>query len=95
MATTRPLVNYFNRDFAQLRADLMNYAKTYHSDKFAYFNDASPDMMYLELLAYIGDTLNYSIDRAFNESFRNTAQSRESFIRIAQDLGFYNFYPKN
>lgn len=94
MATTRPLVNYFNRDFAQLRADLMNYAKTYHSDKFAYFNDASPDMMYLELLAYIGDTLNYSIDRAFNESFRNTAQSRESFIRIAQDLGFYNFYPK-
>jgi hypothetical protein len=50
--------------------------------------------MYLEMLAYAGDTLNYSIDRAFNESSKGTAQARESLIRIAQDLGFYNYFPK-
>ncbi len=94
MADNKPLINYFSRDFATLRQDLINYAKTYHSDKFAYLNDASPDMMLLELMAYTGDTLNYSIDRAFNEAFRNTAQSRESLIRMAQDLGFNNFYSK-
>ena len=91
---TQPLINYFSRDFATLRNDLINYVKTYHSDQFRYFNDANPDMMLLELMAYSGDTLNYQIDRSFNEAFRLTAQSRESFIRIAQDLGFYNYFHK-
>jgi len=96
MATnTAPiLINYFSRDFNRLREDLMNYAKTRHSDKFAYLNDASPDMMYLEMLAYAGDTLNFQLDRSFNEAFRLTAQSRESLVRIAQDQGFYNYFPK-
>lgn len=89
-----PLINYFNRDFNSLLTDLINYSKNYHPDKFKYFNEASPDFMYLQLLAYIGSSLNYSIDKAFNESFRETAQSRESLIRIAQDLGFYNYHAK-
>jgi len=95
MATnTSPLIiNYFNRDFNRLREDLINYAKTRHSDKFAYLNDASPDMMYLELPAYIGDTLNFQLDRSFNEAFKDTAQSRESLIRISQDKGFHNYFP--
>lgn len=98
MATTnntqKILVNYFNRDFNRLREDIINYARTYHPDKFAYLNDASPDVMYMELLAYIGDNLNFQLDRAFNESFKETAQSRESLIRIAQDLEFNNYFPK-
>lgn len=94
MATSKPLINYFSRDFDTLRNDLLNYVRNYHSDKLKYFNPASPDMLYIELLSYIGDGLNYQIDRAFNESFRTTAQSRESLIRIAQDLGFYNYYSK-
>ncbi len=91
---TVPLINYFSRDFTKLRADLITYVQNYHADKFAYFNDASPDMMYLEMLAYFGDVFNYQLDKAFNESFRGTAQSRESLIRIAQDFGFYNYFPK-
>lgn len=91
---TNPLINYFSRDFATLRQDLINYMQTYHSDAFKYFNDANPDLMYVELLAYLGDTLNYQVDNSFNEAFRTTAQARESLIRIAQDLGFYNYFPK-
>lgn len=91
---TNPIIDYFGRDFATLRQDLVNYAQTYHSDTFAYLNDGSADMLYLELCAYIGDTLNYSIDTAFNETFKQTAQSRDSLIRIANDLGFYNYFPK-
>lgn len=87
-------INYNSRDFSALREDLINYVKNYHYDKFQYFNDASTDMMYLELLAYVTDGLNYQTDKAFNEAFRETAQSRESLIRIAQDNGFYNYHPK-
>lgn len=95
MANTTPtLINYFSRDFTQLRTDLINYVKNYHADKFQYFNDASTDMMYLELLAYVGDVKSYELDKAFNEAFRGTAQARESMIRIAQDLGFYSFNPR-
>ena len=88
------LINYTNRDFQRLRNDLIDYIRTRHSDKFSYFNDASPDMMYLEMLSYTGDTLNYSSDKAFNEAFRESAQSRESLIRHAVDLGFYNYGAK-
>lgn len=94
MATNKPLINYFSRDFDALQTDLLNYVRNYHADRFKYFNPASPDMMYLQLLAYVGDGLNYQVDRAFNEAFRPTAQARESLIRIAQDLGFYNYHPK-
>ena len=94
MSETKPIINYFSRDYNQLRNDLINYVKNYHKDKFQYFNAASPDMMYLELLAYVGDTLNYSLDKSFNEAFRGTAQARESLIRIANDFGFYNYYAK-
>ena len=98
MATTTtnsstPLINYFSRDFNTLRQDLITYLKNYHSDQFKYLNANTPDMLFLELLAYTGDTLNYSLDKSFNEAFRLTAQSRESLVRIANDLGFYNFFP--
>jgi len=89
-----PNINYFSRDFETLKQDIVNYAKTYHGDIFKYTNQNSPDMLYFEALAYIGDTFNYQIDKAFNESFRDTAQSRESLIRIAQDNGFNEFYAK-
>ena len=88
------LINYNSRDFSALRQDLMTYAKNYHSDIFTYLNDASPDMLFLEMLAYIGDNLNYQTDKAFNEAFRDSAQSIDSLINIANDLGFYDYYPK-
>lgn len=91
---TSSKINYNSRDFASLKKDLITYAKNYHSDVFSYLNDASPDIMFIELLSYIGDNLNYHTDKAFNEAFRGTAQSIDSLINISQDLGFYDYYPK-
>src|SRR6185369_4198785 len=87
-------INYLSRDFSSFRQDLINYAQTRHSDLFAYLNDASPDVFYIELLSYLGDTLSYSTDKAFNEAYRESAQNKESLIRGANDLGFYNYFPK-
>ena len=95
MATNlAPTIDYSSRDFTALRQSLINYCQTYHADIFKYLNDASADMMYLEMLSYVGDTLSYSTDKAFNESFRTTAQARESLVRIANDFGFTKFGPK-
>ena len=89
MPTVNPTINYLSRDFASLKEDLINFAKTYHSDKLAYFNDANPDVMYLEMVAYVGDVLSFYTDKTFNESFLSTALARESLYRIATDLGFF------
>lgn len=90
MATPNtPSINYLSRDFASLRTDLITFAKTYHSDKLAFFNDANPDVMYLEMVAYVGDILSFYTDKTFNESFLTTALARESLFRIATDLGFF------
>lgn len=89
MATNTPTVNYFSRDFESLKQDLVNLARTRHADKLAYFNDASPDIMYLEMCAYVGDMLSYYTDKTFNESFLTTAQAREALVRIVSDLGFF------
>lgn len=90
MASTQNVqVNYLSRDFNSLREDLINFARQYHPDKFAYFNDASPDIMYAEMCAFVGDMLSYYTDKTFNESFLSTAQAGLSLVRIAQDLGFF------
>ena len=81
-------VNYFSRDFESFKTELINWAKTYFPDQFQYTNDASPDVMYFEACAYVGDVLSYYTDRNFNESFRTTAQARESLVRIANDFGY-------
>lgn len=89
-STQNTKVNYLSRDFNALRADLISWAKTRHPDKFQFFNDASQDVMYLEMCAYVGDMLSYMTDSTFNESFLTTAQSTESLVRIAKDLGFFD-----
>lgn len=88
-STANTQVNYLSRDFSALRADLISWTKAYHPDLFTFFNDAAPDMMYLEMCAYVGDMLSYYTDRTFNESFLSTAQATESLVRIAKDLGFF------
>lgn len=83
--------NYINRDFNTFVGDLKNFIKTRFPNDFNYFNDASSDMMFLEMCAYMGVVLGDNIDKAFNESFISEAQSRGSLIRGANDFSFNNF----
>jgi hypothetical protein len=43
----------------------------------------------VESFAYMGDLINYYIDRAANESFIGTATQRQSVINIANTYGYY------
>ena len=84
-------IDYINRDFDTFVGDLKNYIKTRFPEDFNYFNSASPDMMYLEMCAYMGVVLGENIDKAFNESFISEAQSRGSLVRSVNDFNFNNF----
>jgi len=81
-------VNYLSRDFQTIRTDLINYLKAFFPEQWQDFNVASPGMALLELNAYVGDLLAYSIDKKYNELFLDGVQQRSSVYRMAKTFGF-------
>ena len=81
-------VNYLGRDFADIRANLIEFAKSYFPSQYNDFNEASPGMMFVEMAAYVGDVLNYYVDNQFRETLLNQAEERKNVLEIAQSLGY-------
>ena len=83
-----PQMEYTSKDYTTIRDDLMalipNFAPQWTSRDSSDFG-----IVLLELFAYLGDLLNYQIDRAANESFIDTATQRETVIKLANLLGYY------
>ena len=82
-----PQVDYTSRDYAGLRADLIDLIP-YYSDKWTNRDPADFGMTILETFAYMGDILNYYIDKSANESFISTASQRDNVLQLAKLLGY-------
>jgi uncharacterized phage protein gp47/JayE len=87
MANFIPQVDYTSRDYASIREDLLNLIPLY-APEWTSRDSADFGIILLEMFSYMGDLLNYYIDRAANESFLTTASQRESVLRIATILGY-------
>ena len=61
-------IKYLNKDFAQFRENLIEFAKTYFPQTYSDFNESSPGMMFIEMAAYVGDVLNFYSDVQLQES---------------------------
>ena len=81
-------VSYTSKDFATIKADLIEYTKAYFPDTYKDFNETSPGMMLIELASYVGDVLSYYIDYNYKESLLTTATERKNVIRLAEFLGY-------
>ena len=84
----KPTINYLNKDFLNLKSDLINYAKTYFPNTYKDFNETSPGMMLLEMNAYVGDVLSFYIDQQFKEMFVPTVEERVNIINLAKSFGY-------
>lgn len=80
-------INYFARNFADVRGELITYVKHFYPELYQDFNDASIGMMLLELNAAVSDMLSYHTDRMFNETQIDYAQERRSLLNISRTLG--------
>lgn len=80
-------INYFSRNFADVRQELIGFVKQYYPDIFNDFNDASVGMMLLELNAAVGDMLSFQTDRMFQETQIDFAQERSSILSMARTFG--------
>ena len=81
-------VNYLGRDFANIRQNLIEFAKSYFPNQYNDFNEASPGMMFVEMASYVGDVLNYYVDNQFRETLLHHAEERKNIYEIAQSFGY-------
>ena len=80
-------INYFARNFADVKGELVTYVKHFYPEIFQDFNDASIGMMLIELNAAVSDMLSYHTDKMFTETQIDYAQERRSVMNIARTLG--------
>lgn len=81
-------IRYLNKTFPQWRQSLIDFAKVYYPTTYADFNESSPGMMFIEMMAYVGDVLGYYIDTQFRENLIQYAEETDNIINIAQALGY-------
>jgi hypothetical protein len=88
MPTYKKDISYLGRDFAGLRSNLIEFAKTYFPNTYKDFNESAPGTMFLESVAYVGDVLGYYIDAMFKESLLPYAEEKNQVYNIAQFMGY-------
>jgi len=80
-------VDYTSKDYYALREDLIARIQ----DRVPNWTGEDPadfGVALVETFAYLGDLINYYIDRNANESFLPTATQRASVLNIAQSYGY-------
>lgn len=80
-------LNYYSRNFADFRTELINFVRQYYPDIFSDFNDSSIGTMLIELNAGVADVLSFHTDRMFQETQLDYAQERRSLLAIARTYG--------
>jgi len=84
----RQVLDYTSRDYKSIRTMLVGLAKGYLPDWQTVGNTGDFGTLLLELYAYVGDVMNYYIDRVAAEAFLGTAVRRQSVLYIADMLGY-------
>ena len=82
-----PQVDYTSKDYAAIRDDMISRISDFLPD-WTSRDPADFGIVLIELFAYMGDILNYYIDRSANEAFMTTASQRDSVLYLARLLGY-------
>ena len=88
MATKNKNIQYINKDFSELRASLVDYAKTYFPTTYNDFTPASPGMMFMEMAAYVGDVLSFYLDNQLQETYLQYARQTNNLYELAYMFGY-------
>jgi hypothetical protein len=81
-------IQYLNKDFTELRASLINYARTYFPTTYNDFSPASPGMMFMEMAAYVGDIMSFYLDNQIQETYLQYARQTNNLYELAYMFGY-------
>jgi hypothetical protein len=88
MATKKKNIQYINKDFSEIRASLIDYAKTYFPTTYNDFSPSSPGMMFMEMAAYVGDVLSFYLDNQLQETYLQYARQTNNLYELAYMFGY-------
>jgi hypothetical protein len=81
-------VNFNASDPPSIAAAMREYLRTYYPENFNDWIESSEFIAVLELLAWLGGTLAFKTDLNARESFLETAETRQSILRLARFLSY-------
>lgn len=81
-------IKYSNKDFANLKQQLINYSKSYFPDTYNDFSPTSPGMLFMEQAAYVGDLMSFYQDIQLQETFLQYAQEKENLYNLSYLMGY-------
>ena len=76
-------IQYINKDFTELRASLINYARTYFPTTYNDFSPTSPGMMFMEMASYVGDVMSFYLDNQIQETYLQYARQTNNLYELA------------
>ena len=75
-------------DFETIRRILISYLQENYPEDFNDFIDSSEYIALIDLISYLGQNLSFRIDLNARENFLETAQRRDSILRLAQLISY-------
>ena len=81
-------IKYINREFTELRDQLINYSQTYFPTTYTDFSNTSPGMMFIEQAAYIGDVMSFYLDNQVQENFLQYSRQQSNIFDMAYMYGY-------
>ena len=81
-------IEYINRDFSEMRSNLINFAKTYFPTTVTDFSATSPGMMFIEMASYVGDVMAFYTDNQIQENFVQYAKQINNLYDLSYMMGY-------
>ena len=75
-------------DFDTLRRTMITYLRETYPEDFNDYIDSSEYIALVDLIAYLGQNLSFRIDLNARENFLETAQRKDSVLRLAQLISY-------
>jgi hypothetical protein len=79
---------FISYDFDTLRQSMVNYMQTNYPEEYNDYIQNSEFIALLDLVAYVGQNLAFRMDLNARENILDTAEKRESVLRIARMLSY-------
>jgi hypothetical protein len=80
--------DFTSYDFETLRNSMINYLKTYYPESFNDFLESSEYLALIDMIAFLGQSLAFRTDLNARENFIDTAQRRDSILKLARMLSY-------
>jgi hypothetical protein len=75
-------------DFETLRASMISYLRTYYPEDFNDFIESSEFIALIDTIAFLGQSLSFRADLNARENFIDTAQRRDSILKLARLISY-------